>query len=446
MGIEQYNEGRKTPGRESSTRTGRGIEKLFEGIGSFFERKEKPNRAGVELYNQGNNKNQGSYISPTMNLVGDIFPNARDYLDPINKTIVNWGTKTVPESFKRWNESYSSPVGPINTGETKRDYLQQALDFAKVPINALGNAAQLVHESARTLPRGLFGLDVDDEMSIANPFGIHFDKKHAGIGATGYYLDQMSKGLTGMDLMPGYNENPLLDPSLSEDVFADEWKNAKKGIVTTAGEDKIEKEVNKIYGSVDPNTWVKNNPQGDRSFDEWETDYKKDYDKWSSKYSSLMGGEYGSEIDALAQKNYESQMLDKYGLIPELDEQGIFVPNQVPYGENFEFGAFDPLVDFLGNFRDRKVIDYSNEDAGFLHGLDEILEMPIMGGLPGLIKQGAKKSPKMAKALTAISPGQLGGKYGEALLRTFVPPFGFQGLEGLFQMTQDEKARKDQGL
>ena len=42
MGIEQYNEGRKTPGRESSTRTGRGIEKLFEGIGSFFERKEKP--------------------------------------------------------------------------------------------------------------------------------------------------------------------------------------------------------------------------------------------------------------------------------------------------------------------------------------------------------------------------------------------------------------------
>ena len=103
MGIEQYNEGRKTPGRESSTRTGRGIEKLFEGIGSFFERKEKPNRAGVELYNQGNNKNQGSYISQTMNLVGDIFPNARDYLDPINKTIVNWGTKTVPESFKRWN-------------------------------------------------------------------------------------------------------------------------------------------------------------------------------------------------------------------------------------------------------------------------------------------------------------------------------------------------------
>ena len=38
MGIEQYNEGRKTPGREPNTRTGRGIEKLFEGI-SLKEKK-----------------------------------------------------------------------------------------------------------------------------------------------------------------------------------------------------------------------------------------------------------------------------------------------------------------------------------------------------------------------------------------------------------------------
>jgi hypothetical protein len=433
MGIEQYNKGRETPGRKGR------IDKIFEGIGSFFERKEKPNRAGVELYNQGNNKNQGSYISPTMNLVGDIFPKARDYLDPVNKTIVNWGTKTVPESFKRWNESYSSPVGPINTGETERDYLQQGLDFAKVPLNAIGNAAQFVHEGARTFPRA-FGLDVDDDMSIANPFGIHFDKKHAGIGATGYYLDWMSKGLTGMDLMPGYNENPLLDPSLSENVMADEWKNAKKGIVTTAGKDKITEEVNRL---VDPDTWVKNNPQGDRSFDEWETAYKKD---WDDRYSSLMDEEYGSEIDALAQKNYESRMLDKYGLIPELDEQGYFVPNQLPYGENFEFGAFDPLVDFIGNFRDRKIIDYSNEDAGFLHGLDEIMEVPISMGLPGLMRQAAKKSPKMAKALTAISPGQLGGNIGKGTFRTFVPPIAFEGLEGYYQMRQDEKARKDQGL
>lgn len=447
MGIEQYNEGRKTPGRKEpnigeigfGVNAQEGIDKLFRGIGSFFKRRPEPNRSGVELYNQRNNENQGSYISPTINLVRDIFPKARDYLDPLNQSIINFGTKTVPESFKRWNESYLSPVGPINTGETERDYLQQGLDIAKVPINALGNAAQFVHEGARIFPRA-FGLDVDDEMSIANPFGIHFDKKHAGIGATGYYLDMMSKGLTGKDFMPGYNDNPLLDPSLSESVFADEWQNARKGIVTTAGKDKITEEVNEL---VDPDTWVKNNPQGDRSFDEWETDYKKD---WDDKYFSLMDKEYGSEIDALAQKKYESRMLDKYGLIPELDEQGYFAPNQLPYDENFEFGAFDPLVDFIGNFRDRKIIDYSNEDAGFLHGLDEIMEVPISMGLPSLMRQGAKKSPQMAKALMTISPGQLGGKYGEASLRTFVPPFGFQGLEGLFQMSQDEKARKDQGL
>ena len=104
--------------------------------------------------------------------------------------------------------------------------------------------------------------------------------------------------------------------------------------------DKITEEVNEL---VDPDTWVKNNPQGDRSFDEWETDYKKD---WDDKYFSLMDKEYGSEIDALAQKKYESRMLDKYGLIPELDEQGYFAPNQLPYDENFEFG--------LPGFNERK--------------------------------------------------------------------------------------------
>jgi len=434
MGIEQYNRGRETPGRKEpnigeigfGVNAQEGIDKLFRGIGSFFERRPEPNRSGVDLYNKDNvNRSSRFGIPDPLELIS---PKTYDWM---NKNIMQPAAKTVADSSRRWNESYLSPVGPINTGETERDWKGQIGDMWKVPLNAIGNAAQLVHESARTLPRGLFGLDVDDEMSIANPFGTHFDKKHAGIGATGYYLDWMSKALTGRDFMPGYNENPLLDPSLSENVMTDEWKNVRDVIITDAGRDKIEKEVNKIYGSVDPDTWVKNNPQGNRSFDAWETDYKKDYDKWSTKYGSLMDEEYSSQIDTLAQSNYERKMLDKYGMVPELDAQGKYIGGQIPYNENFEFGAFDPLVDFVANYRDRKIMDYSSEDAGFLHGADELLEWPILGGLPGLMKKAAKKSPKMAKLITAISPGQAGGKYGEASLRTFVPPFGFQGLEGL---------------
>ena len=209
---------------------GSGIASLASGIKNYVSDrffKEKPERVGVDLYSQSNKDR--NYISPTMNVIESIYPEASRWLDPVNKAIVNWGTETVPESFKKWHRSYEtgSPVA----GDTERDWKRQIGDMWKVPVNALGYAAQGIQEATRSIPR-LAGLDIETEAlwdyddpdrkakhaSWYNPMGIHFDpSEHSGTGATGYYLDAITQGW-----WPGYNENPLRDPKLSEDIF-DKW-------------------------------------------------------------------------------------------------------------------------------------------------------------------------------------------------------------------------------
>jgi hypothetical protein len=450
MGIEEYNKGRETPGKRSN------LEKFFSGIGSFFERRPEPNRSGVELYNEGKNpldNRVNTWIPDPLELIS---PKSYDWMnrnvmDPAAETIGNWAFNTVPTSFSKWKKSYESPVGPIS-GETERDYLRQLGDMGKVPINAIGNAAQFIQEGARILPRSL-GLDVETEAlwndperppkhaGWHNPLGIHFDPKHAGIGATGYYLDALTQGW-----FPGYNDNPLTDENISGDIMtkweddAFDWEDGYLGDLMTPA---AQKEINNIIGKeVDPDKWVKNNPQGNRTFDEWSNDYEKFKEEKNEEiFWKEADKRYGKQIEDYINKGYEEEMMDKYGFHTNPYNEKIWSSDSsaMPYSKDFEFGAFDPIVDFVGNFRDRKLLDYSDsENAGFLHGTDEILELPISLGIPGLLRKSLQKSaPRLYSGLTNISPLQLGGKFKRGVAQSTLPPFIGQGLNEYLEMRND---------
>ena len=460
MGIEEYNRNKRNPLKHDPgigetawgvPGAGKGLESLMHGIRNLFgERSEK--RVGVDLYNKDNVRDQGRYISPTMDLIGNVFNKSRDYLDPVNKAIVNWGTETVPESFNRWNESYLSPVGgPIRTGETERDWKRQIGDMWKVPVNTLGYVGQTVQEAARSIPR-LAGLDVETEAlwdyddpdrkakhaSWYNPLGIHFDpSEHSGTGATGYYLDAITQGW-----WPGYNENPLRDPKLSEDIF-DKWidkgwdweEGHISDLMTQAAEEDLWKKSEK---ELDPEKWARDNPQGDRTYEQWNKAYADDV---ANIFTDKASDRYGEQVSEYVMKEYEREMMDKYGFHMSDDVMTGF---GIPYSDEFSFGAYDPLVELLTNWEDRGLLKYSDpENAGFLHGIDTAGAAVAEMGLPAAARAAFKNSPKMLNYLSQTSPALIGqGAKNIGLTRKlggqyFVPPAGLELLDEYLKMVQE---------
>ena len=445
MGIEQYSEGRETPGRKSN------LSKFFSGIGSFFERRPEPSRSGVELYNEDKINRRNTYIPSPLELIS---PKSHDWMErnimgPASKSFANWTTKTIPESYQRWNKSYVSPTGPIS-GDVSRDWKRQIGDMWKVPVNALGYAGQTVQEATRSIPR-LAGLDIETEAlwdyddpdrkakhaSWYNPMGIHFDpSEHSGTGATGYYLDAITQGW-----WPGYNENPLRDPKLSEDIF-DKWLDKgwdwEEGhisdLMTQAAEDDLWKKSEK---ELDPEKWARDNPQGDRTYEQWNNAYRDDL---STIFTDKASDRYGKQVSEYVMKEYEREMMDKYGFHMSDDVMG----SGLPYSDEFSFGAYDPLVELLANWKDRGLLKYSDpENAGFLHGLDTVGDAIATMGLPAAARASLKNSPKMLNYLSQISPGLIGqGSKNIGNIRKFggqylVPPAGLELLDEYLRMRQE---------
>ena len=427
---------------------GSGIASLASGIKNYVSDrffKEKPERVGVDLYSQSNKDR--NYISPSMNVIESIYPEASRWLDPVNKAIVNWGTETVPESFKKWHRSYEtgSPVA----GDTERDWKRQIGDMWKVPVNALGYAAQGIQEATRSIPR-LAGLDVETEAlwddperppkhaAWYNPLGIHFDpSEHSGTGATGYYLDAITQGW-----WPGYNENPLRDPKLSEDIL-DKWVDKgwdwEEGhisdLMTQAAEDDLWKKSEK---ELDPEKWARDNPQGDRTYEQWNNAYRDDL---STIFTDKVSDRYGKQVSEYVMKEYEREMMDKYGFHMSDDVMTEF---GLPYSDEFSFGAYDPLVELFANWEDRGLLKYSDpENAGFLQGLDTIGDAIATMGIPAAARYSLKNSPKMLNYLSQISPALIGqGSKNIGLTRKLggqylVSPAGLELLDQYLNMRQE---------
>ena len=360
MGIEQYNEGRKTPGRESSTRTGRGIEKLFEGIGSFFERKEKP--TGVELYNQPEYRSFGDRIIPG----SDKFI-TENYARPFGK----WASETVPTSFKKWNQSYQkgSPI----TGDTSRDYKSQFGDIGKWLVNTPTTWAT-------------FGADVATDLG---EFSAAMVPKWAGGEGRGV-LSKEQKYAFEQGMVDKFGMNPISknNPYVKYD-WGEDWDGTKKSnpIIHETKENLDDFMYNDFL-----NDHIKKGIVNDIGIENLEGKSRKEQ---NNIFHNAFLNKYEKEWDMYQDYEFNKILKDDYDI-----------------GSKGTPGA---IGEFELDFNYDPMIPYSTEETGFLEGSTKGLGISLANlyGGPGMFSKGKKFIPKWRKKAGIMNAAK-GTKYEDA--------------------------------
>ena len=189
---------------------------------------------------------------------------------------------------------------------------------------------------------------------------------------------------------------------------------------------------------MDPEKWARDNPQGDRTYEQWNNAYRDDL---STIFTDKVSDRYGKQVSEYVMKEYEREMMDKYGFHMSDDVMTEF---GLPYSDEFSFGAYDPLVELFANWEDRGLLKYSDpENAGFLQGLDTIGDAIATMGIPAAARYSLKNSPKMLNYLSQISPALIGqGSKNIGLTRKLggqylVPPAGLELLDQYLNMRQE---------
>ena len=243
----------------------------------------------------------------------------------------------------------------------------QISDYAAVPLNAGAELLKFTGAALQGVPRFYQG------------FG----------DASGYLLDSAAEGLLGTPEM--YEDNPLRDTYADvEPYFQTALKEDLDGLMTTEAEREIDAQVDAY---VDYDTMMYENP--DLTMDQFNKVKKRVKD-------NIIYNKYSPQLADIAARNYRAESLDKYGIYnPGLLAGTNMEEDEGQLMRDADFGAFDPLMEYISDYGGDKVFDYSSKEAQEKLSTPEIIaEFGLGFGLPGAARSALSYGTK--KGLPSI--------------------------------------------
>jgi len=358
MGIEEYSRGKRNPLKRDPgigetawgiPGAGEGLESLLGGIRDWWRgRNEEPQRVGVDLYNPPAETRNRDFIPDPLELIS---PKAhswmeRNMMDPA----VKWATKTVPRSFREWNESYVNPTGPIS-GDVSRDWGGQMGDIGKWFVNTpytIGTAIADV------------GADVGQFFEAVGPEWMGEGGRDILSKEQKYNLDASAVDKFGIS--PFYEDNPYVKYDWTEN-----WTKKTNPILDEVA-DTTSKHMYEDFLTEDMARGIWDEIGSDRL--KGKTDNEQNgmfYDKFIEKYANEWDMNWQYEQDRILKRDYDLGGKSTPGAIDE-----------------FEIGLnYDPLL------------PYSTSEDAFLRGSTKGAgEALLLFGGPGMLFKSRKFVPK----------------------------------------------------
>ena len=277
----------------------------------------------------------------------------RNIMDPAAKEFAHWTTKTIPESFQRWNKSYVNPTGPVS-GDVSRDWGGQIGDIGKWLVNT-------------PYTWGKFGVDVGaDVLQAAEAM----DPTWLGGGGRGLFSKEQkyqwdAAAVDKFGINSFYKDNPYTKYDWTEN-----WTKKTNPILDEVA-DTTSRYMYEDFLTEDMADGIWNEIGYDRLKGKTSDDQNgMFYDKFIEKYANEWNMNWEYETDRILKKDYDLGSKGTPGAIEEFEL-------------NFNY---DPMV------------PYSTGETGFLEGSTRGLgEALLMFGGPGMLSKGRKFVPKWKK-------------------------------------------------